>query len=158
MNENLNGNEYDFKEPLIQKIDSLKDNCIKECHNRFFHTLHQICENDNNFKNITNNETVNFTIYDKSMGLLELNKKLTVARGNGFIFNQMNKLTIKIYSNLAKINIHYYLKLQIPIMHRHFFRGLSENPEYIQTHCNVRNNPFQIACRQWFSYNNPQRW
>ena len=30
------------------------------------------------------------------MGLYELNKKLTVARKNGFIFNQINKLTIKI--------------------------------------------------------------
>ena len=41
----------------------------------------------------------------------ELNKKLTVARGNGFKFNQVNKLTIKIYSNLSHINIHYHLKL-----------------------------------------------
>ena len=34
----------------------------------------------------------------------ELNKKLTVARGKGFIFNQINKPTIKIYSNLPHIN------------------------------------------------------
>ena len=31
------------------------------------------------------------------MYLYELNKKLTVARQNGFIFNQTNKLTIKFY-------------------------------------------------------------
>ena len=42
------------------------------------------------------------------MNLFELNKKQTVARQNGFIFNQTNKLTIKIYSNLQSINISYY--------------------------------------------------
>ena len=38
----------------------------------------------------------------------------------------------KIYSNLSKKNIHYYLKIQIPIMHRQFFRKLSQNREFIQ--------------------------
>ena len=37
----------------------------------------------------------------KIMTLYELNKKLTVARWNGFTFNQILKLTIKIYSNLS---------------------------------------------------------
>ena len=40
------------------------------------------------FSNITNNETVNFTISDKSMGLYDLNKNLTVARERGFLNNQ----------------------------------------------------------------------
>ena len=30
------------------------------------------------------------------------------------------------------------------------------NHVYIQTHCNDRRNPFHFACRQWYSYNNPQ--
>ena len=89
--------------------------------------------NDIQLTNITNNEIVNFTISDKSMGSYELNKKLTITRGNGFKFNQISKLTIKIYSNLSHINIQYYLKSQIPIMHRHFFRKISRNREYIQT-------------------------
>ena len=42
------------------------------------------------------------------------------------------------------------------MMHRHFFRKLSQNPEYIQTHCKDRRNPFHFACRQWYLYNNPQ--
>ena len=33
-----------------------------------------------------------------------------VSQQNGFIINQINKLTIKNYSNLSKINILYYLK------------------------------------------------
>ena len=99
--------EYEFDEPSIQKIDSLIDNSIRDCHIKYFHTFDHICEYDLNFTNITNNETVNFLISDKSMGMYDLNKKLTIARENGFKFNQINKLTIKIYSNLSYINIHY---------------------------------------------------
>ena len=89
------------------------------------------------------------------MGMYELNKKLTTARENGFIFNHINKLTIKIYSNLSNIKLHYHLRLGTPPSHRQFFIKISKNRDYIQTHCNDRRNPFQFACRQWFSYNNP---
>ena len=44
----------------------------------------------------------------------------------------------------------------MPIMHRQFFRKLSQNPDYHQTHCNDLNNPFHFACRRWYLYNNPQ--
>ena len=119
--------EYDFNNPLIQKIDCLIDNSIGDCHNKYFHTFDHICEYDLNFTNIGNNESVNFTIFDKSMDSYELNKKLTVALGNGFMFNQINKLTIKIYRNLSNINIQYYLKHRIPIMHRQLFRRITQN-------------------------------
>ena len=89
--------EYKFNNPHIQKIDSLIDNSLRDCHNKYFHTFDHICEYDSNFTNIGNNETVNFTISDKSMGLYELNKKLTIDRGNDFIFIQINKQTIKIF-------------------------------------------------------------
>ena len=58
---------------------------------------------------------------------------------------------MKIYCNLSYINIHYYLKLRIPIMHRQFFIKISQKRDYIQTHCNDRKNPFHFACRQWYS-------
>ena len=148
--------EYDFDNPLIQKIYSLIDNSIRDCHIKYFHTFDHICEYDLNFTKTTNNETVNFTISDKYMGMFELNKKLANARENGFKFNQINKLTIKILSNLSYINIHYHLKLGAPPLHRQFFKKLSQNRDYIQTYCNDRRNPFQFACRQWFLYNNPQ--
>ena len=99
--ENVIVKEYEFDKPLIQNIDSLIDNSTRHCHNKYFHTFDHICEYNLNFTNTTNNETVNFTISEKSMGMYELNKKLTVARQNGFIFNQINKLTIKICSNLS---------------------------------------------------------
>ena len=154
--ENVIVKEYEIDNPLIQNIDSIIDKCIRDCHNKYFHTFDHICESNLNFTNTTNIETVNFTISDKSMGMYELNKKLTIARENDFIFNQINKLTIKIYSNLSHINIHYHLRLGSPPLHRHFFIKISKNLDYIQTHCNDRRNPFPFACRQWFSYNNPQ--
>ena len=126
MNGLLNGNiivkEYESNKPVITKIDSIIDNSIRDCHNKYFHTFDHICEYDLNFTNTTNNESVNFTISDKSMGMYELNKKLTIARENGFIFNQINKLTIKILSNLSYINIHYHLTLGAPPLHRQFFK------------------------------------
>ena len=79
--------EYEFNNPLTTKIDFLIDNSIRDCHHKYFLTFDHICEYDLSFTNITNNETVNFTFSDKSMGLYEINKKLTLARERGFIFN-----------------------------------------------------------------------
>ena len=90
------------------------------------------------------------------MASYELNKKLTVARQNGFKFNQINKLTVNICSNLSHINIHYYLKLPIPMGHRIFFRRIAQNRDYIHTYSNDRRNFFHFACRQWFLFKNPQ--
>ena len=154
--ENVIVKEYEIDNPLIQNIDFIIDNCIRDCHNKYFHTFDHICEYNLNFTNTTNNATVNFPISDKSMGMYELNIKVTIARGKGFIFNQINKLTIKILSNLSHIIIHYHLRLGASPLHRQFFRKISQNRDYIQTHCNDRRNPFHFACRQWYSYNNPQ--
>ena len=156
MNEKFIVKKNEFDEPHIHMIDSITDNCIRDCHHKYFHTFDHTCEYDLNFTNIDNNETVNFTTSDKSMGSYELNKKLTVARERGYIFSQVNKLTIKIYSNLSHINIQYHLRLSTPPMHRQFFIKISQNRDYIQTHCNNRRNPFHFSLRQWFSYNNPQ--
>ena len=41
-------------------------------------------------------------------------------------------------------------------MHRHFYRKLSRNRDFVQTHCNNLNTPFHFACRKKYSYNNPQ--
>ena len=70
--------------------------------------------------------------------------------------SENNNFKINIYSNLSNINIYYYLKLRIPIMHRQFFKIIPENPEYVQTHCNDRRNPFHFACRKRYSYNKQQ--
>ena len=147
--------EYIFDDPLITKIDSIVDDCYRDCHNKYFHTFDHICEYDLNFTNTTNNKLVNFTISDEGLNLYELNKKISLARERGYNFNQINKLTIKIYSNLSNINIHYHLTLGVSPLHHRFFINVLKNRDYIQTHCNNRRNPFHFACRQWYSYNNP---
>ena len=148
--------EYKFENPVIAKIDSIIDSCHRDCHNKFFHTLKYECIYHIKLTNITNYETINLKISDKSMNLYEINEKITVARQNGFLFNQINKLTMKIYSNLQIINICYFLKFRIPICHRLFFRRISQNKKYIENFCNDLNNPFDFACRKWYLYYNPQ--
>ena len=147
--------EYEFDNPLFQSIDSIINKCYRDCHKKYYHTFEYECVYDLNFTNDSNNESVNFTISDKNMGMYELNKKLSIARGNGFIFNQINKLSIKIYSNLSNLNIHYHLKLGASPLHRQFFIKFLKNRDYIQSHCNNHRNPLHFACRQWYSYNNP---
>ena len=91
--------EYKFDNPLITKIDSIIDNCYRDCHKKYFHSFKYVCIYDIKLTNITNNEKINISLSDKSLGLCELNKKLTIARQRGFILNQKNKLTIKIFSH-----------------------------------------------------------
>ena len=87
--------EYNFVNPTIQKIDSLIDNAVRDCYKKYFHKFKYRLVYDIKFTNITNNETVNFTISDQIMGFDELNKKLTIARENGFLFNQINNFKKK---------------------------------------------------------------
>ena len=142
--------EYEFDNPLIQNIDSIIDKCYRDCHNNYYHTFEYECVYDLNFTN-----DINFTISGKNLGVYELNKKLALARERGFIFNQINKLTIKIYSNLPYINIHYHLLLGASPLHRQFFKHLLKTVDYIQTRSDDVHNPFHFACRQWYFYNNP---
>ena len=107
MKTNYVGKEYNFNNPLNTKIDS----CYRDCHNEDFHNFKYECINDIELTDITNNEKIKLTNMGKSMNLYDLNKKLKVVRQNGFIFNQINKLIIKIYSHLRYINIGYYLEI-----------------------------------------------
>ena len=77
--------EYEFDIPLIQKIDSIIYNCIRDCYNKYFHTFDHICVYDIKLTNIGNNELINVTISDKSMGSYEIIKKIKFARRNGCI-------------------------------------------------------------------------
>ena len=86
--------EYESIKPLIHKIDSIIDNCYKYlCLDKYFHTFEFKCVYKIELTNIGNDEIADLTISDENMGLLEINKKLTVARQNGIIFNQKNKVT-----------------------------------------------------------------
>ena len=54
------------------------------------------------------------------MILYELNKKLNNARQRGFIINEINELTIKMYSSLSIINIRCFSKFPIPMCQKFF--------------------------------------
>ena len=41
------------------------------------------------------------------------------------------------------------MKFGIPIMHRQFFRKISQNTDYVENFCNDMNNSFHFACRKW---------
>ena len=80
--------------------------------------------------------------------LYGLNKKIETVLKNGFRFSEIVKLKLKKYSSLSNINRHYYLKHRIPIMHRQFFRIISQTPEYLRTNCNDLKNPFSFCMSQ----------
>ena len=64
------------------------------------------------------------------------------------IYKQMNRITIKYYIILANIKICFYIKFPMPLCNRHFFKILSQNPEYVKTHCIDRNNSFHFTIRK----------
>ena len=78
-----------------------------------------------------------------------LTKKNQEFKKQKFLFNQIVKLRIKSFSNLSNINICYYLKFKIPIMHRQFITILSQNPDYVKAHCDDLNKLFHFACRKF---------
>ena len=91
--------EYNFVNPSCSDMDSLLDTCFKDCHNNYFHKFKSEWTYNKKFKNITNNEKIDFTIRGKNMDFYDLNNKLKVARERGFIFLHINKLIIKIFSH-----------------------------------------------------------
>ena len=63
MNENVFVKEYEFDKPLIQKIDSILDDCIRDCHNKCFHNSDHIGVYDIKLANIGNIEITNLTVH-----------------------------------------------------------------------------------------------
>ena len=88
--------EYKFDEPAVNKIDSIIDNCFRDCHNKFYHTFKDDCIYEIKLTKITNNEIMNISVCGKSIHQFELNKILALARQQGYRFNQITKLTKKI--------------------------------------------------------------
>ena len=43
------------------------------------------------------------------------------------------------------------------IPNSNFFRVISQNPEYVETHCKNLKNPFRFAYRKWCLGNHPKR-
>ena len=72
--------DYKFDNRLITEIDFIIDKCYRDCHNKYFHTFKYECIYDINLTNITNNEIINLSTSDKSMGLYELKKNNYCSR------------------------------------------------------------------------------
>ena len=77
-------------------------------------------------------------------------KKLEhIVRGNGFI----HKLTLRTYSSLSNMKKCYYLIFRISIMHIQCFGIVSQNPDYVNTYCNIFKKLFHFAYRKWILNN-----
>ena len=114
-------------------MDSIFNNCARDCCKKYFHTFKLRCIYDNE---MTNGDFLTGIISDK--------KLKRIVRENGFI----HKLVRNFYSRLSKVIIRCYLKFQIPMCHSQLVRIISRNPEFVKTHCNDLNNPFHFACRR----------
>ena len=91
--------DYEFDKPDVHEIYYLLDDNIKDLkRNKSFHTFEYKFVYDIKFTNVSNFEEMNFTNIHRPMKfkskLYVLNLKMKNARRNGFIFNQINNLTI----------------------------------------------------------------
>ena len=150
---------YEINNPQIYKdnLDQLVASKLMNAY-KLFHTYKYECIYDLNYMN-TNSYSGNLSILLKEREykyqLYGLHKKLKNIETGTRVFLNIEKITVKIYSSITNINKRYYLKLNIPIMHRQFFKIISKNPEYIKNFCTDMENPFHLACHNWYFYNNP---
>ena len=79
--------EHKFDNPLITITDSIIDSYIGDFHKKLFHNFKYEFIYDNKLTYITNDEKIKLIISGKSMNLYEINKKLTLGRQRGFVFN-----------------------------------------------------------------------
>ena len=144
--------ENEFIKPDFNVVFYILDDIIKDPRSKNFLSIEFRCVYDIKITNIRNNKAIILTILVRYM---EFKSQIFISRGknrnarnNGFINDQIVKLTIKIISSLSNINIYYYVKLPIAIMHRQFFRKISQKQEDVNTFCYDLKNPSQFACRR----------
>ena len=75
--------DYKFDIPLIHKMDSIIDDCYRDCHNNYFHANEYCCVYSINFTNIRNNEIIILPSSDENLGLYDL-KKIQTRSTKGF--------------------------------------------------------------------------
>ena len=132
-------------------MNSIIDSCFEGCHKNCFRKFKYKCIYDIKPTKITIFEIIDLTITGENTKLYDVNKKLKKARRNDFMNNQVKKLTAKIYSHQRYIDICFYLKVQIPMHLRQFFRVISQSPENVGNFGNNLNYFFHSAYQKWFS-------
>ena len=58
-----------------------------------------------------------------------INQKIKNAINKGFIITGIVIVTKFIHSSLSSVSLYHYLHHQIPILHRHFFKIVSQDEE-----------------------------
>ena len=132
--------KYEYINLDIQEIDYIFDKCIKDCYNKYFQPIRNICLYNIELTIISNNNIINLSISDKFLTMNELNKNLSIARQRGYIFNKINKLTKKFYDHLSQTNIHNYYKIKCPLLIRQILKIISRDPDSIQKFSNIFHN------------------
>ena len=127
--------EYEFIRLVVNRMDYIINNSATDYYIKYFQTY--------KFRCLFDIETTNGDFVGEISSVKKLKQ---IVREFGFI----HKLTIKVDSSLSNINTSYFLKFRKAMCHIHFFETVSQNPEYVQTHCNDLNNPFHFACCRWF--------
>ena len=96
MNDKFDGRrvvkEHEFHKPLLSEIDSIIDNCKRDCYYKYYHAYKMTLEYNINFTNKRNIEMYNLSISNIPVGSYEINKKSKFARRNAFKFKK-NKQT-----------------------------------------------------------------
>ena len=136
MNETFDGRrvvkEYEFHKPLLSEINSIIDNCKRDCYYNNYHKHKMTLEYHGSFTNERINEMFDLTISKIAVGQCELNERLKIARRNAFRFIQISKLTIKFSAKQSQMTLSYYFKHRFPIIHSQFFRKIAQNKKYIE--------------------------
>ena len=97
-------NKYEVDNPSIFETDCLVGCAYENCENKFFRRFVYRCVFDINFIYVTKNKEIFLQVslaYREFLTEYDgLNKKIEIIKNKGFVFGQILKLTMKIYSNL----------------------------------------------------------
>ena len=116
--------ESEFINPDIDELNYKLIDTIKDCRQKYFHSIENGCAHDIKIISLANNAEVDLPLFIGYMKIKSqfygLNKKIKTARNFGFIVIEIVKLAVKNFSSLPNINMCYYLKLRIPMYHKQF--------------------------------------
>ena len=80
-------------------------------------------------------------------------RKREIASKGRFEMIKVNKLIFTIAVEIQKNVIDTYMKLQTPMLWRHFFKNIATNRDCVYIFCNRPLNEIDRYCREWCLYN-----
>ena len=123
--------EYTYHNPSIDnRCDIIETTAEK--HNEkygYYDSYKTTVKGNIEFFDQTNLKTKNIAV--KSFNLMQRGKKTIIASKERYRYNKINISTIVLESELKKHVINTFLKMQIPIMWRKFFKDIAENRDNI---------------------------